>query len=73
MDLPITINWMSPILFLGALGVIFILFFFSFFDGILLSKQNSSSWDAAFCGLFCLPMSHKKDARFIHQENMSVQ
>ena len=34
------------------------------------SKQNSPRWDTAFCsvtylGLFCLPMSHKKDARLI--------
>ena len=43
------INWMSPLSFLGVLGVIFI--FISFFDEISLSKQNSPRWDAAFCGV----------------------
>ena len=42
---------------------------YNYFDGNLVSKQNSPRWDAAFCGinlkLFCLPMSHKKDARLI--------
>ena len=41
----------------------------SFFDENNLSKQNTPRWDAAFCGapsgLFCLPMSHKKDVRLI--------
>ena len=38
------------------------LFFISFFDEISLCKQNSPRWDAAF---YCLPMSHKKDAKLI--------
>ena len=43
--------------------------FISFFDGFSLSKQNSPRWKAAFkaaashLGLYCLPMSHKRDAR----------
>ena len=48
--------------------------FFHFQFIFQVSKQNSPRWDAAFCGvknaashlgLFCLPMSHKKDARLI--------
>ena len=39
-----------------------------FFDEFSLSKQNSPRWDAprsaaSHLGLYCLPMSHKKDAR----------
>ena len=59
-----------PLSFLGASGVYnFILFF----DEIQVSKQNSPRWDdaASHLGLFCLPMSHKKDARFI-QVNISI-
>ena len=56
-------------LILGESGVIFILI--SFFNNFFVSKQNSPSWDAAktprfaasHLGLFCLPMSHKKNAR----------
>ena len=44
-------------------------FLFSIFDENHDNKKNSPRWDAAFCGvtvgLFCLPMSHKKDARLI--------
>ena len=63
MDLPIIINWVSPLPFLGPLCVI--LNFYSIFDEISLSKQNSPRWDAAasHLGLYCLPMSHKRDAR----------
>ena len=50
MDCPIIIIWVSPLLFLGASGVIF-----KFYSGIFhensLSKQNSPRWDAAFCGV----------------------
>ena len=50
---------------LGASGVIS--HFHFIFDESHLSKQNSPRWDATFCGdtsgLFCLPVSHKKDAR----------
>ena len=35
---------------LGESGVIF-LFFISFFDENHVSKQNSTRWDAAFCGV----------------------
>ena len=59
---------MSPFSFKGTAGVI--IHFNSFFDENHVSKQNSPRWDAAFCGvtpegLFCLPMSHNKDARLI--------
>ena len=43
-------------------------FFISFFDETSLCKQKSPRWDAALeaashLGLFCLPMSHKRDTR----------
>ena len=49
MDFPIIINWVSPLSFLGALGVIFN--FYLIFDEIPPSKQNNPRWDAAFCGV----------------------
>ena len=65
------------ILILGASGLI-LKFNSIFFEEIPLSKQNSPRWDAtelgrhrtgtprsaaSHLGLFCLPMSHKRDAR----------
>ena len=50
MDSPIIINWVSPLSFLGVLGVIFK--FYSIFRWNF-SKQTEYSprWDAAFCGV----------------------
>ena len=66
MDFPIIIIWMSPLSFLGALGVIFS---FLFFDENQVSKQKASDgtphFAASHLGLFCLLMSHKMDARLI--------
>ena len=53
MDSPISINWMSPLSFLGVLGVIFN---FSVFDEIPLSKQNSPRCDAAERGVTSVAM-----------------
>ena len=47
MDSPIIINWVSPLSFLGVLGVIF--FFILFFDEISLFKQNSPRWTYSVC------------------------
>ena len=73
-DFPILINWMSPLIFGGHQEYIFI--FISFFDEIHSSIQNSPRWDAVFCSvtlrLFCLPMSHKKDARLIWVKNYTM-
>ena len=70
MDFPILIIWMSPFSFLGT-SAVFVHFYF-IFDEIRESKQDSPRWDAAFSrfeashmGLFCVPMSHKKDAGLI--------
>ena len=43
------------------------LFFISLLNEKHVSKQNSPRWDAAFSQFvpFCLPMSHRKDARLI--------
>ena len=46
---PVIINSVSPLSFLGVLGVIFV--FYLIFDEISLCKQNSPRWDAAFCGV----------------------
>ena len=41
-------------------------YLFHFSNEIPVSKLNSPRWDAAsHLGIFCLPMSHKKDARLI--------
>ena len=48
MDFPI-VYWVIPLSSLGPLGVIFK--FYSIFNEISLSKQNSPKWDAAFCGV----------------------
>ena len=50
MDFPIIIIWVGPLSLFGASGVI-LNSFISFFDEILLSKQNSPGWDAALCGI----------------------
>ena len=55
MDSPIIINWTSPLSFLGVKGVIFI--FYLFFDDLSVHSA------ASHLGLYCLPMSHKRDAR----------
>ena len=49
MDFPILIKWVSPLSFLGTLGVVFHCCFI--FDEFQASKQNSPRWDAAFCGV----------------------
>ena len=65
MDFPILIIWMSPLSFVGASGV----FFFSFLFHFSIEKANRIASDGRFAashlGLFCLPISHKKDARLI--------
>ena len=55
--------WMSPIKFKGYQELFFILI--SFFNKIFVSKQNSPRFAASHLDLFCLPMSHKKDARLV--------
>ena len=42
--------WMSPLSFLGASVVVFLIFI-SFLDENLVSKQNSPRWAATFCGV----------------------
>ena len=54
---------MSPIQFKGYQELFFILI--SFFNKMFVSKQNSPRFAASHLDLFCLPMSHKKDARLV--------
>ena len=66
MGSPIIINWVRPLSFLGVLGVI--LFFLSHFSmEILLANRIAPDGAprsvASHLDLFCLPMSHKRDAR----------
>ena len=68
MDSPIIINWVSPLSFLGVLGVIFFLIFLSYFSMKFLcanriAPDGTPRSAASHLGLCCLPMSHKKDAR----------
>ena len=62
MYFPIIINWTSPLPILGLLGDIFP--FYSLKETSV-SKQWKTWSDPPFCGVWCLPMSHKKDARLI--------
>ena len=64
-NFPILTLWMSPLPFFGASGM----FFFSFFDEILwanrIALDGTPRFAASHLGLFCLPLSHKKDAGLI--------
>ena len=65
MDFPIIIIWVSPLPFLGTSGLILI--FIPYFYENPLSKRNVPDGmllsAVSHLGLYCLPMSHKKDAR----------
>ena len=66
MDFPIIINWMSPLSFLGVLGVIFIFSFnfsMKFLSANRIAPDETPHSAASHLGLCCLPMSHKRDAR----------
>ena len=65
MDFPIIINWASPLSFLGVLGVIFNLSDFSmkFLCANRIAQDGTPRSAVSHLGLFCLPMSHKRDAR----------
>ena len=61
MDSPIIVNWKSPFSFLGVLGVTY--FSMKFFCANRITPDGTLRSAASHLGLFCLPMSHKKDAR----------
>ena len=68
MGFPIRINWMSPLSFLGEPGVFFsFLFHFSMNDlpANRITQDGTPRFAASHLGIFCLPMSHKEDARLI--------
>ena len=62
MDFPTIINWVNS--FLGVLGVIFILsdFTMKFLCANRIASDMTLRSAAAHRGLYCLPMSHEKDA-----------
>ena len=66
MNFPIPSIWLSPFSFLGASGSI-LLFLFHFSMKITgangIAKDGTPRFAASHLGLFCLPISHKKDAR----------
>ena len=64
MDSPIIINWMSPLIFLGMLGVMsYFLSHFSmkFLFANRIAPEGLSRSSASNLGLYRLPMSHTKD------------
>ena len=70
MDSPIVIIWVSPLLFLGESGVG--LNFYSLFEELQnflyanrIATDGTPHNAASHLALFCLPMSHRKDARLI--------
>ena len=60
---PILINLMSPLSFFGPLGVTFHFYFIFRLNRI--APDGTPRFAASHLGLFCLLMSHKKDARLI--------
>ena len=66
MDFPILIIWMSPFSILGAF---FFSFLFHFSMKVKIANRivpgGTSHFAASHLGLFCLPMSHRKDDRLI--------
>ena len=64
---PIIIDWVSPLSFLGVLGVIFIFFLSHFSMKFICANRidpdGTPRSAASHLGLYCLPMSHKKDVR----------
>ena len=67
MDFPTVIICVSPHSFLGTPGVILDVFFFIFSMNFLqanrIAPDGTPRFAASHLGLFCLLMSHKKDAR----------
>ena len=64
MDFPILITLMSPFSLLGASGGIFQLSMKIIYANRI-APDGTPRFAASHLGLFCLPMSHKKDARLI--------
>ena len=64
MDFPILITLMSPLSFLGASGGIFQLSMKIKYANRIVPDERPR-FAASHLGLFCLPLSHKKDARLI--------
>ena len=66
MDSPIIIIREGPLSFLGVLGVIFIFlshFSMKFLQANRIAPDVTPCSAASHLGLYCLPMSHKRDAR----------
>ena len=57
------IHWTSPFSILGLLGGIF--HFYTKFKELYGESQQTQHFVVSYLVLYCLPMSHKKDARFI--------
>ena len=58
------IKWTSPLSFLAALGGIFH-FSLNIMSANRIAPDGMPCFAVSHLGLFCLPMSHKKDARLI--------
>ena len=74
MDFPILIKWTSPLTFIfrGSGSDFSFLFQFSmkFMSANKIAPYGKLRFAASHLGLFCLPMSHKKDARLIWVKNL---
>ena len=60
-------NWTSPFSSRGGRSIFSLLFHFSmkFMLANRIAPDGTAHFAASHLGLFCLPMSHKKDARLI--------
>ena len=73
--LSILIIWMGPLSFLGSSGVIFhfhFIFSMKFMEANRIATDGTPTFAASHLRLFCLPMSHKKDARLTRVNSIHV-
>ena len=71
MDFSILTIWMSPLSFIGASEAIFH-FSMKFKKANRIAPDGKPHFAASHLGLFCLPMSHKKDARLIWVNEVNI-
>ena len=74
MEFPILINWMSTFIFRGIGSYFSFLFHFSMKNKTRnrIAPDGTPRFAASHLGLFCLPMSHKKDSRLIWVNRLYV-
>ena len=72
MELPIIIDWLSPLSFSGSDFEFLFHFSIKFLQANRIAPDGMPHSAVSPLGLFCLPMSHKKDARLIRVKTISL-